>query len=318
MKRVVAFMFFVVLLVGAAAPKETRAEEYLTVFEVLDELGISYSEDMTGYSSLSCPYFMFYKTYDAESNLLKEVLYLSNRCPNGWKVSSYYILTWNGYTLSNSGGDTFFLEDDKLVRRVEVGGQPSNAVLYNGGCSTFEVVYANYDTSFLSNCVVFTDIQNDDIVHEHVWTLKEESATCTEDGKSWEECECGKIQNEIVCPATGHGDLIYETIQAPTMEEEGTYVEKCAVCGTVINTGIIPVIVPTATPTPTPIPTPTNTPTPTLPPEPELMGQVVDFSFIVFMAMLLMQEFPLNLLMVGCLVYVGFLIFDDSKKGLKK
>ena len=47
--------------------------------------------------------------------------------------------------------------------------------------------------------------------HEHAYTESiTKEATCTEDGKTWEECECGEIQNEVLVPATGHLEYTYQ------------------------------------------------------------------------------------------------------------
>lgn len=113
--------------------------------------------------------------------------------------------------------------------------------------------------------------------HDHEWVKKEEAATCTTGGRTWEECACGEIQNEVILNALGHGELIYTVISSPTVETEGEYEETCSVCGEVVNRGNIvklsPTPVPTSTPTPTPTniptPAPTNTPTPTSTPTPK-------------------------------------------------
>ena len=110
-----------------------------------------------------------------------------------------------------------------------------------------------------------------EIPHEHTWVEKDMPATCTENGKTWEECDCGEIRNELVREATGHGALIYIVTTEPTVDAEGAYEEVCEICGVVVNKGSIdklaptptPSPTPTSTPTPTPSPTPTSTPTPT-------------------------------------------------------
>lgn len=114
-------------------------------------------------------------------------------------------------------------------------------------------------------------------VHVHAWEKKEVKPTCTEGGRTWEECACGEIQNEVILNALGHGELIYTVISSPTVETEGEYEETCSLCGEIVNKGNIvklsPTPVPTSTPTPTPTntptPTPTNTPTPTSTPTPK-------------------------------------------------
>lgn len=111
-----------------------------------------------------------------------------------------------------------------------------------------------------------------EVPHEHKWVAKERLATCDTGGGTWEECECGEIQNEILSPATGHKVLVYTVTKGPTVDEEGTYERMCADCGELVDKGTIekleptPTIAATATPKPTatstPVPTATSTPTP--------------------------------------------------------
>ena len=111
-----------------------------------------------------------------------------------------------------------------------------------------------------------------EIPHEHTWVEKDMPATCTENGKTWEECDCGEIRNELVREATGHGALIYIVTTEPTVDAEGAYEEVCEICGVVVNKGSIDKLAPTPTPSPTPTstptPTPTATPAPTATPTP--------------------------------------------------
>lgn len=102
-----------------------------------------------------------------------------------------------------------------------------------------------------------------EIPHEHTWVEKDMPATCTESGKTWEECECGEIRNEVIREATGHGALEYIVVTEPTVASEGAYEEVCEICGTVVNKGSIDKLAPTPTPSPSPTPTSTPTPTPT-------------------------------------------------------
>lgn len=100
--------------------------------------------------------------------------------------------------------------------------------------------------------------------HVHNWVAKELAATCTQDGKTWEECECGEVQNEIIIPFLTHRACTYKVITEPTVDKDGAYETTCDVCGAVVNSGSIPKL----TPTPTVTPLPTNTPTPTVTPGP--------------------------------------------------
>lgn len=99
--------------------------------------------------------------------------------------------------------------------------------------------------------------------HVHEWVKKETPATCLAGGRTWEECECGEMQNEVILDALGHGELEHVVITQPTADAEGEYTETCKVCGEVVNRGNIARLSPTPAPTSTPTPTPTNTPTPT-------------------------------------------------------
>ena len=103
------------------------------------------------------------------------------------------------------------------------------------------------------------------VPHVHEWVGKEIAVTCTTDGKTWEECECGETQNEIIIPATGHEVYTYTVIIEPSVENDGMYENICNACGEVVHSGILEKLTPTPTPEPTatPTPKPTNTPTPT-------------------------------------------------------
>ncbi len=102
-----------------------------------------------------------------------------------------------------------------------------------------------------------------DVPHEHVWEKKELPATCAEDGKVWEECECGATQNEVKTEdALGHRKCTYKVTKEPTLTEEGTFETVCDICGTIVSSGTLPVATPTPLPTSTPTPKPTSTPTP--------------------------------------------------------
>lgn len=98
------------------------------------------------------------------------------------------------------------------------------------------------------------------VPHTHEWVKKEESATCAKEGKSWEECLCGEIQNVVNAPATGHVEYTYRVTKEPTVEQEGTYENVCNVCQAVVSSGSIPKLTPTPTPSPTATPTPTPVP----------------------------------------------------------
>jgi len=111
--------------------------------------------------------------------------------------------------------------------------------------------------------------------HEHTWEAKEEKATCSTEGKTWEACECGAVRNEVFFEKTAHEKTTYKVVTEATTEADGAYEMVCDACGAVVESGKInmietvatPTPLPTSTPTPvptsTPTPLPTNTPTPT-------------------------------------------------------
>lgn len=104
---------------------------------------------------------------------------------------------------------------------------------------------------------------------DHSWINKTDPATCTETGKAWEECSvCFEVRNERVVEALGHGILIYEVTQEPTISDPGTFTRTCSVCGEIVESGVIPAVTPTPTPRPTATPRPTSTPRPTATPRP--------------------------------------------------
>jgi len=98
------------------------------------------------------------------------------------------------------------------------------------------------------------------VPHVHEWVKMETPATCSTEGKTWEECECGEIQNETVLPKKEHESYTYTVISEPTVNKEGKYETTCNACGEVIGSGSIPKLTPTPKPTNTPTPTPTPTP----------------------------------------------------------
>jgi len=111
------------------------------------------------------------------------------------------------------------------------------------------------------------------VPHIHEWKECEKPATCEEEGKTWDECVCGEVQNEIIVPATGHVEYTYQVSVEPSVENDGMYENVCNACGAVVSSGILEKLTPTPTPSPSPTPTPkptatptpkpTNTPTPT-------------------------------------------------------
>ena len=79
-----------------------------------------------------------------------------------------------------------------------------------------------------------------EVPHEHTWVKKATFATCGEEGRSWEECECGEIQNEIITEKLPHKKCTYNVIIEPTVESEGYFETTCDECGTIVSSGSIP------------------------------------------------------------------------------
>ncbi len=96
------------------------------------------------------------------------------------------------------------------------------------------------------------------VPHIHKWMECEKPATCEEDGKTWDECACGEVQNEVVVPATGHVEYTYQVTVEPSIENDGIYENICDVCGAVVSSGILEKLTPTPTPSPSPTPTPVH------------------------------------------------------------
>lgn len=105
--------------------------------------------------------------------------------------------------------------------------------------------------------------------HEHEWVKREEPATCSKEGRTWEECECGKVQNDVLVEKEPHKKCTYKVIEQPTVEKEGWFETVCDICGTLVKSGVVPKLTPTPKPTAAPTPKPTNIPKPTATPTPK-------------------------------------------------
>ena len=68
------------------------------------------------------------------------------------------------------------------------------------------------------------------------------AATCTKDGKKYDECSVckTKLTGETVIKATGHKAGAWEVVTQATTEKEGKKVQKCTVCKAVVNEQSIP------------------------------------------------------------------------------
>lgn len=110
--------------------------------------------------------------------------------------------------------------------------------------------------------------------HEHMYVATtEREATCTLAGLRKLTCSCGSFYTEVI-PAVGHVAEDWEDTVESTATSYGTSQRRCAVCGALLDTKVLPLASATpdasATPsasaastgTPGPSKTPTPTPTP--------------------------------------------------------
>jgi len=243
-KKLAAFVLLAAVLVGMVPEHKARAEnEYYTIYEAMDMLGITNSAGLNiDTAANGFPYcsYMFYKVYDADNNFVKFVLFMSQYGYfDSYSGSRRIFLNIGGYVPSSNTGNNFFIELNNLVQAPRYNWQLDNMYVFDG--CLYEIVYANFDTSFLSGSGYFIDIVNDDlnnISHVHVWTDTEQPATCTTPGRSWEECACGEIQNETEVPALGHS---WEPKEEPgSCTTDSRTWEECSLCSAVQNEVVTP------------------------------------------------------------------------------
>ena len=80
-QKIFVFVLAAVLLVGAMPVKEAKAGEYLTVYDALDALGITYdTEEYSKY--LGYAYYMFFDVLYSDGSIDNRLI-LSNVQPNG-------------------------------------------------------------------------------------------------------------------------------------------------------------------------------------------------------------------------------------------
>lgn len=77
-----------------------------------------------------------------------------------------------------------------------------------------------------------------EIPHEHTWESKSTEATCTTNGSTWSECECGETKDTVEIFAIGH-TTVTNTLREATEAEDGLWEEVCIVCEEVIDSGTI-------------------------------------------------------------------------------
>ncbi|MBQ7303458.1 MAG: hypothetical protein IJW75_00875, partial [Alphaproteobacteria bacterium] len=237
MKRILIFFLAAVLLIGAVPAKEVKAEEEYEIINVLNELGWNAT-----YLTEDNPEFLerypYYLIYDKGTRFrwvimfedIPSLIYFDdgydrlnfnlNSSKYGIKIYGYFS-SKNINTFSNSFQreiDISYLSDDN-----------------------YKLVASNFNVSNIENGENMPDTV--DWVplyqtHEHTWIFNEESATCSSIGRTWEECECGAIQNEVELPVLPHTWEQKEELGS-CIEDSRTW-EECSVCGEVQNEVITP------------------------------------------------------------------------------
>ena len=71
------------------------------------------------------------------------------------------------------------------------------------GCDSNRFLMPEHDIS-ITVYFVLDNTTTPTPVHIHLWIEKNIVASCTNLGKSWEECSCGKIRNEKMIEPQGH------------------------------------------------------------------------------------------------------------------
>ena len=161
MKRMLLFALML-LLVGAAVPGEARAEEYLSVYEVLDKLNVDYaSSGDEFYSYLNYSIFLITNSYDADGNLVRKNLYVTRKGIYGWETVYNCVLFNSSMGPITSDARNYDITNGEVVFTRRTDCSDAVPLLYLN--QTHEIVYANFDTSVLSDCPYFIDLSNDDL-----------------------------------------------------------------------------------------------------------------------------------------------------------
>ncbi len=96
-------------------------------------------------------------------------------------------------------------------------------------------------------CIVCEQTYDETTIPALAHDIKEvvtKKASCEEVGKKVEQCKnCDYKGKETEIPATGHTEGKWETVKNPTKTEPGLEQKKCTVCGKVLDTNEIPVVV---------------------------------------------------------------------------
>ena len=80
--------------------------------------------------------------------------------------------------------------------------------------------------------------------HGHLYEPKTEEATCTEPGRTYLLCSCGKIRDEFEIPAKGHNKELEPVVKEPTEKEAGYYGKVCPDCKEMVEKEDIPKLLP--------------------------------------------------------------------------
>ena len=88
------------------------------------------------------------------------------------------------------------------------------------------------DNSNGINCVDTTTISS------NRWNYHEESPTCYDSGRSWEECGCGEVRNETEISALGHNWVSH--VESGSCMDDYKSWDECTNCGEKDNEIFIP------------------------------------------------------------------------------
>ena len=125
-------------------------------------------------------------------------------------------------------------------------------VNYTGTSEQWNAIKTGKNNQFLKNATIHynyvpepTDCE--ELGQQHAWNKTSLTLpTCISDGKEEYVCtKCMATKTEVL-HATGHVKGQWETVEEPSETEEGLRVRKCTVCGTMLESETIPLLVPQA------------------------------------------------------------------------
>ena len=238
-RKLAVFVLLAAVLVGMVPEREAKAEDYLTLYDALDKLNITYASSGDDfYPYLNYNFFLITNSYDSDGNFVRKNLYVCNTQIYGWGTVYNCVVFNSSMGSITSSARNYDITNGEVVFTKRTDCSDAVPLLYLN--QTHEIVYANFDTAaVLSACPYFIDLSNDDFSeHTHIWIPQIEPASCTTAGRSWEECSCGETQNETELPALGHTWEAKEELGSCTVDSK-TW-EECSVCSATQNEVITP------------------------------------------------------------------------------